>query len=124
MQKISCPLNYYYLFYSQIRGISKELALSKYKNLNNHQSNFNLFLGFYVYVGLVNDHPCYIWTRKFKSRDKSKENPLVMMHGMGAGQIIILMNHNLTPFCIPESFNTNISHQLFDYKITFVNSQH
>ena len=23
---------------------------------------------------------------------------------------------------IPESFNTNISHQLFDYKITFVNS--
>ena len=25
--------------------------------------------------------------------------------------------------CIPESFNTNISHQLFDYKITFVNSQ-
>ena len=27
-------------------------------------------------------------------------------------------------FCIPESFNTNISHQLFDYTITFVNSQH
>ena len=27
-------------------------------------------------------------------------------------------------FCLPESFNTNISHQLFDYKITFVNSQH
>ena len=26
--------------------------------------------------------------------------------------------------CIPESFNTNISHQLFDYTITFVNSQH
>ena len=27
-------------------------------------------------------------------------------------------------FCIPESFNTNISHQLFDYTITFVNPQH
>ena len=25
-------------------------------------------------------------------------------------------------FCIPESFNTKISHQLFDFKITFVNS--
>ena len=23
-------------------------------------------------------------------------------------------------FCIPEIFNTNISHQLFDYKISFV----
>ena len=27
-------------------------------------------------------------------------------------------------FCIPESFNTNISHQVFYYTITFVNSQH
>ena len=27
-------------------------------------------------------------------------------------------------FCLPESFNKNISHQLFDYTITFVNSQH
>ena len=26
--------------------------------------------------------------------------------------------------CIPESFNTNILHHLFDYTITFVNSQH
>ena len=26
--------------------------------------------------------------------------------------------------CLPESFNINISHQLFDYKITFANSQH
>ena len=23
-------------------------------------------------------------------------------------------------YCIPESFNTNIAHQLFDYTITFV----
>jgi hypothetical protein len=27
-------------------------------------------------------------------------------------------------FCIPENFNTNISHQLFDYTIIFVNPQH
>ena len=27
-------------------------------------------------------------------------------------------------FCIPDIFNTKIVHQLFDYKITFVNSQH
>ena len=27
-------------------------------------------------------------------------------------------------FCIPESFNTNISHQLFGYTVTFVNQQH
>ena len=26
--------------------------------------------------------------------------------------------------CIPDSFNTNISQQLFDYTINFVNSQH
>ena len=31
-------------------------------------------------------------------------------------------NHNM--FCISESFNTNIAHQLFDYTITFVNPQH
>ena len=30
---------------------------------------------------------------------------------------------NLICFCIPESFITNISHQVFDYKITFVYSQ-
>ena len=27
-------------------------------------------------------------------------------------------------FCKQESFNKNISHQLFDYQITFVNSHH
>ena len=33
-------------------------------------------------------------------------------------------NSNLLILLIPESFNTNISHQLFDYKITFKNLQH
>ena len=27
-------------------------------------------------------------------------------------------------YCIPESFNTTLLHQLFDYTITFVNLQH
>ena len=27
-------------------------------------------------------------------------------------------------FCTPESFNTNISYQPFDYTITFLNQQH
>ena len=27
-------------------------------------------------------------------------------------------------FCLPENFNTNILHQLFDYTLTFVNSHH
>ena len=26
--------------------------------------------------------------------------------------------------CIPESYNMKISYQLFDFKVTFVNSQH
>ena len=33
-------------------------------------------------------------------------------------------NNFCTYEAIPESFNTNISHQLFDYTITFVNPQH
>ena len=32
----------------------------------------------------------------------------------------IVLKKNI--FCISESFNTNISHQIFDYKITIVNS--
>ena len=34
-----------------------------------------------------------------------------------------LPNISLICICIPERFNTNISQQFFDYKITFVNSQ-
>ena len=30
----------------------------------------------------------------------------------------------LNKLCILESFNTNISHQLFDYKLIFMNSPH
>jgi hypothetical protein len=38
---------------------------------------------------------------------------------------MILYKYNIyVCICIPESFNTNISHQLFDYTITFENSQH
>ena len=35
---------------------------------------------------------------------------------------VLLIKENT--FSIPEGFNTNISHQLFNYTITFVNSQH
>ena len=41
-------------------------------------------------VGNVNDHPCYVWTRKFKTKDKNKRTPLVMMHGMGAGENLLI----------------------------------
>ena len=34
------------------------------------------------------------------------------------------VNFKLTFFCIPESFDMNISDQLFYYTITFVNSHH
>ena len=39
------------------------------------------------------------------------------------GSIICLDFRNNT-ICIAESFDTNISHQLFDYTITFMNPQH
>ena len=37
---------------------------------------------------------------------------------------LIWMILHYTLFCITEIFNTNISQQIFDYKITFVNAQH
>ena len=38
---------------------------------------------------------------------------------------MILYKYNIyVCICIPKSFNTNIPHQLFEYTITFVNSQH
>ena len=35
----------------------------------------------------------------------------------------VYYNEIYNDICIPESFDTNISHKLFDYIITFVNSQ-
>ena len=32
--------------------------------------------------------------------------------------------YSCNTICIPESFDTNISHQLFELEITLVNSQH
>ena len=43
---------------------------------------------------------------------------------MCGSSTIYIYVHTYNPFCNQESFNTNISHQLFDYKITFGNSQH
>ena len=53
-----------------------------------------------------------------------KKNQLIILP---CRRIVILstFEESLTKvICIPESFNTNISHQLFDYIITYVNSQH
>ena len=36
----------------------------------------------------------------------------------------MIPNSKISPICIQESFNINISHKLFDYKITYVNSHH
>ena len=52
------------------------------------------------------------WSNIFSRSSLEASSPL----------IIILLGVN--KLCITESFNTNISHQLFDYTITFVNSQH
>ena len=44
-------------------------------------------------------------------------------HGLGNWEEIKVPIYSFDLFCIPESFNSDISHQLFDYIITFVNSQ-
>ena len=38
-------------------------------------------------------------------------------------QNLYILENRKQEFCISESFNTGILHQLFYYKITFVNSQ-
>jgi len=47
--------------------------------------------GFYVDVGKVNGENCRIWTRKFGKNDAEKV-PLVMVHGMGAGLAMFVLN--------------------------------
>ena len=63
-----------------------------------------LTAGFYVYVGTVNGHDCNIWTRKFKGKSNNKKEPLVMMHGMGAGKY----NFN----CKSSHFDLYVCHKL------------
>ena len=47
------------------------------------------------------------------------------MSGYRLINLIIHVNQkSVKTICIPEGFNTHISHHLFDYKITLVNSQH
>merc|ERR1711976_443228 len=48
--------------------------------------------GFYVEVGTVNGETCRIWTRKFGDEVPGKV-PLVMMHGMGAGLALFVLNY-------------------------------
>ena len=63
-------------------------------------------------------------------RERGKDHKLCKCYKKILYNFIMFNNHiyynnfcNLNKFCIPESFNTNISHQLFKYTITFVNIQ-
>merc|ERR1712123_67960 len=47
-------------------------------------------VGFFVNIGLVNGEKCQVWTRKFGSG--GSEVPLVMIHGMGAGLAMFVLN--------------------------------
>merc|ERR1712106_220940 len=47
-------------------------------------------VGFFVNIGLVNGDKCRVWTRKFGSG--GSEVPLVMIHGMGAGLAMFVLN--------------------------------
>ena len=56
-----------------------------------------------------------------KKINKRKENSLYLINMYN----ITIQKKRLMPFvCIPSIFKTNISHLPFDYKITFLNSQH
>ena len=46
---------------------------------------------------------------------------LICMKHKNVSKLIDIEKFNV---CIPESFDTNNIHQLLDYKIIFVNSQH
>lgn len=49
--------------------------------------------GFYVDVGPINGQDCRIWTREFGSTvSRDDRVPLVMVHGMGAGLAMFVLN--------------------------------
>ena len=76
-----------------------------------HFQDILMFLGLvYSLVPLL-----YSSSNKMFSKDKLCNSVKIFL------QVIKLITKNI---CEPESFNTNISHQLFDYTITFENSHH
>ena len=50
-------------------------------------------VGFFVNIGLVRGEECRVWTRKF-GPDLPGQVPLVMVHGMGAGLALFVMNYD------------------------------
>merc|ERR1712012_833242 len=48
--------------------------------------------GYYVDAGEVNGQNCRIWTREFGDAGTDERVPLVMMHGMGAGLAMFVLN--------------------------------
>jgi hypothetical protein len=49
-------------------------------------------VGFFVNIGMVNGQECRVWTRRFGSG--GSEVPLVMVHGMGAGLAMFVLNYD------------------------------
>jgi len=62
---------------------------------------------------------CYSTSCLRKTSIKNHKNVLLLITKVAYKQLILGINY----VNIPESFNTNISHQFFYYKITFANSQ-
>jgi len=50
-------------------------------------------VGFFVNIGLVRGEECRVWTRKFGA-DTPDQGPLVMVHGMGAGLALFVLNYD------------------------------
>ena len=50
--------------------------------------------GFYVSAGKVNGEDCWIWTRRFSPSSPTTAVPLVLLHGMGAGLALFLLNYS------------------------------
>jgi len=48
--------------------------------------------GYYVDAGEVNGQNCRIWTREFGDAGRDERVPLVMVHGMGAGLAMFVLN--------------------------------
>ena len=101
--------NYLSNFYQYILHISEYLSIYIYISLSIYISfylSIPIYLTLYLPFYLV--HIWYIWTSILKS----------------CLQLVSILLNILKVSLYTESFNTNIWYQLFDYKITFVTSQH
>ena len=101
------PMDYFLAFYKYLIwhflkfAFWKQIILLDYGRLVHHFRTNNIIISF--------------WILKFKSWSIESSKGTIKYRK------IFFITHNL--YCILESFNTNISHQLFYYKINFVISQ-